>query len=94
MKFIFPQNYNFNNKIFGFIDYSTAILNVVWCVLIFIILNIFLKNFNIKIFLFITFSLPLILFSILGFNGENITYFFIYIFKYILKPKIYFFKKF
>ena len=93
MKFIFPQNYNFNNKILGFIDYSTAILNVVWCILIFIILNIFFNSINIKIFLFITLSLPLILFSILGFNGENITYFLIYIFKYIFKTKIYFFKK-
>ena len=93
MKFIFPQNYNFNNKILGFIDYSTAILNVVWCILVFIILNIFFNSLNIKIFLFITFSLPLMLFSIFGFNGENITYFFVYIFKYIFKPKIYFFKK-
>lgn len=93
MKFIFPQNYNFNNKILGFIDYSTAILNIVWCILIFIILNIFFNSINIKIFLFITLSLPLILFSILGFNGENITYFLIYIFKYIFKTKIYFFKK-
>jgi hypothetical protein len=93
MKFIFPQNYNFSSKIFGFIDYSTAILNVIWCGLLFIILHIFFDNLNIKIFLFITLALPLILFSILGFNGENITYFFIYIFKYIFKPKIYFFKK-
>lgn len=93
MKFIFPQNYNFNNKILGFIDYSTAILNIVWCILIFIILNIFFNSLNIKIFLFIIFSLPLMLFSILGFNGENITYFLVYIFKYIFKPKIYFFKK-
>ena len=23
MKFIFPQNYNFKNKLFGFLDYST-----------------------------------------------------------------------
>lgn len=93
MKFIFPQNYNFNNKILGFIDYSTAILNVIWYILVFVILNIFFNNLNIKIFLFITLSLPLMLFSILGFNGENITYFLVYFFKYIFKPKIYFFKK-
>ena len=27
MKFIFPQNYRFQTKLFGFIDYPTAILN-------------------------------------------------------------------
>ena len=29
MKFIFPQNYNFKSKLFGVIDYSTAIFNVI-----------------------------------------------------------------
>ena len=40
MKFIIPQNYNFKNKILGIIDYSTAILNIIWYFIIFIILNI------------------------------------------------------
>lgn len=26
MKFIFPKNYTFKNKIFGIIDYSTALV--------------------------------------------------------------------
>ena len=30
MKFIFPQNYDFKNKLFGFIDYSTVIFNLIW----------------------------------------------------------------
>ena len=30
MKFIFPQNYNFDNKLLGFIDYTTVILNIVF----------------------------------------------------------------
>lgn len=93
MKFIFPQNYNFSSKILGFIDYSTAILNVIWSGLILTILHIFFKDLSLKIFIFISLSLPLLLFSILGFNGENITYFFIYVFKYIFKQKIYFFRK-
>ena len=28
MKFIFPQNYDFSSKLFGFIDYSTAIMDL------------------------------------------------------------------
>ena len=93
MKFIFPQNYNFNNKLFGFIDYSTIIINAIWDISLFLILNLFFKNWTIKIFLFITFCFPLLLFSILGLNGENIFYILKYIFKYLYKSKIYVFKK-
>ena len=37
MKFIFPQNYNFENKILGVIDYTTALFNVIWYLIIFLI---------------------------------------------------------
>ena len=30
MKFIFPQNYNFKNKLFGIIDYSSLIFNIIF----------------------------------------------------------------
>ena len=30
MKFIFPQNYKFTTKVLGIIDYQTAILNLIW----------------------------------------------------------------
>ena len=74
MKFIFPQNYDFSTKLFGLIDYSTAILNVVWSGLIFILVNLIFQNLNIKIFLFIVFSFPVLLFSVIGINGENVIY--------------------
>ena len=94
MKFIIPQNYNFKNKILGIIPYSTLIFNVLWYIINFSILHLFLKNLNIKIFLFITFSFPITLFSILGLNGETFIYVLFYILKFIIKPKIYLFKKF
>lgn len=93
MKFIFPQNYNFNNKLFGFIDYSTAILNLVWCAFIFCLVNLIFSNINIKIFLFILLCFPVLIFSIVGFNHENIIYVFLYISKYMRKPKVYLYKK-
>ena len=94
MHFIFPQNYNFKNKIFGFIDYTTAIVNVIWYLIIFGILKLFPFNLSLKISIFIVFCLPLFLFSLLGFNNENIIYFVCYIFKFIKNRKIYFFNKF
>ncbi len=92
MNFIFPQNYNFKNKLFGVIDYVTIILNLIWDLFIFIFVNFF-NNINIKIFLFFVFCFPLLLFSISGFNGENIIYVLKYIFKFLFKQKLLLFHK-
>lgn len=94
MKFIFPQNYDFKNKLFGFIPYSTLIFNVIWYIIVFYILNLIFKNWNIKIFLLISFSFPITLFSIVGINGDSLIYVIYYFTKYLLKPKLYLFKKF
>ena len=93
MKFIFPQNYNFKSKLLGIIDYSTAILDCIWGVLVFGILNIFPLSLQIKIFIFVVLFFPVLLFSIVGFNGENIINVCTYLIKYILKPKILLYKK-
>ena len=68
MKFIFPQNYDFNHKLLGIFDISTLIVNGIWALFVFCFLNLFFHNLNIKIFLFIIFVLPLLLFSIIGCN--------------------------
>ncbi len=93
MKFIFPQNYNFKNKLLGIFDYSTIIINILWCSIIFIFIHIFIHNFNAKIFIFIFACFPVFLFSISGINGENIIYVFFYIIKFIIKPKLFFYNK-
>ena len=93
MKFIFPQNYNFRNKLLGFIDYSTAFINVLWDAFIFLICNFIFSNLTLKIFIIITFCFPLLLFSFAGFNGENILYVFSYIIRFIFKQKLFLYKK-
>lgn len=93
MRFIIPQNYSFKNKILGLVDYSTAFFNISWYVIIFIIVNILFKDWNIKIFLLISLCFPITLFSIVGFNGEPVVYVFKYITKYIFRPKLYLYKK-
>ena len=92
MKFIFPQNYNFNNKLFGIFDYSTIFINIIWGFIIFI----FTKFFNyiyIKLLLFFIFTFPVLLFSLAGFNGESLIYVLSYIFKYLLHQKVFLFQK-
>ena len=93
MKFIFPQNYNFNPKLFGFLDYPTAIFNFILWILIFITTKIFIKNLIIKLIVFIIFCFPILLISLFGFNQENIIYVFKYLFLFYKKPKLYLFKK-
>lgn len=92
MKFIIPQNYDFSAKLFGIIDYSTAILNVVWCTFVFCIINFFISSLFIKIFIFIILCFPVLLFSIVGFNHEKIIYVLTYLLKYALSQKIYLYK--
>lgn len=92
MKFIIPQNYDFSGKLFGILDYSTAIFDVVWCLLVFCIVNFFGVNFYVKLFVVIILSFPVLLFSFIGFNHENILYVFFYIFKFFNSPKIYLYK--
>lgn len=93
MKFIIPQNYSFKNKIFGLIPYSTLIFNIVWYFVIFSILNLFLDNWNIKIFILISLAFPITLLSIVGLNGEPFIDVLKYVLKYIFSTKIYLFKK-
>ncbi len=93
MKFIFPQNYDFKNKLFGIIDYSTAFVNLIWYAFILILVHLLFHNLTIKIFTFIIFCFPLLLFSFAGFNGENIIYIFSYLIRFLLKPKLFLYKK-
>lgn len=93
MKFIFPQNYNFSNKLLGFIDYSTIILNILWGLIVFSFVYFLIPNTTIKISIFIIMFLPFALFSIIGFNHEKIIYILKYMYFYLSRPKIYLYKK-
>lgn len=92
MKFIFPQNFNFKNKLLGIIDYPTAIFNVIYFLLICFICKLLIHNLTAKIIIIIFTYLPIFLLSVIDFNHENILYFLWYMFKYFFKPKIYLYK--
>lgn len=93
MKFIFPQNYNFNYKLFGFIDYTTIFFNIFFGFIIYLISNIF-SNLYLKLCFFIILFFPFLLISIIGFNNEKFLYIIKYIYLYIKSPKYYIYKKF
>lgn len=93
MKFIFPKNYNFKNKLFGIIDYSSLFVNLLWEVFVFCFINLIFINITIKIFIFIVLCLPLFLFSLVGLNNENILYVINYLIKFVFGTKIFLFNK-
>lgn len=92
MKFIFPQNYNFNNKLFGFIEYTTLFLNIIWGFFVYLISLIFSPNITLRISIFIILFFPFLLFSIIGFNNEKMIYILKYMFIFITSPKYYLYK--
>ena len=89
MKFIIPQNYDFSSKLFGFIDYSTVIFNVIWCALVFSISSLIISSLYIKIFAIIIFCFLVLLFSIVLFNHVNILYVLFYMYKFFFRQKVY-----
>lgn len=93
MCFIFPQNYSFKNKLFGFIDYTTVIFNLFLYLIIFLLVRFLPFTFIFKLSIFITFTFPFFLFSVFGFNNENIVYFLFYMIKFVKNRKVYFFSK-
>ena len=77
-------------KIYNIKEY---ILNLSWDGIVFLILNIVFSSLNIKIFLFIIFSFPMLIFSIIGINGDNLINVIIYMSKFIIKPKLLLYSK-
>ncbi len=92
MKYIFPKNYNFKNKILGIIDYPTAIFNVIMFVIIFATMSMLFKNISTRVVFIIVFYFPILLFSLVGFNNESVLYTIFYIIKFLLSPKLYLYK--
>ena len=86
LKFIFPQNYNLNSKLFGIIDYNVVIFDVTQGGIIFILLNLIFNNLNIKIFLFVIFAFSILIFSIVGIVSK-------YMIKFIFRQKVLLYEK-
>lgn len=93
MHFIFPKNYDFKSKLLGIIDYSTAILDLIIGILIYLLVNLIFENINLKIYVFTSLFFPVLLISILGINKENIISIVIYMFKFLKNQNIYLYKK-
>ena len=93
MKFIFPQNYDFSHKLLGFIEYTTLFLNLFWAGIVYLFSLIFSSYTPLQVAVFIILFLPVLLFSIIGFNHEKMVYILKYIFTFVFLPKCYLYHK-
>ena len=93
MKFIFPQNYKFNSKLFGLIDIQTAVVSAIWAGIMYLIINLLFKSLYIKVCVFIITVFPVAIFRIVGVNGENIINVAIYMTKFMMRRRIMFYSK-
>ena len=92
MTFIIPQNYNFKSKLFGIIDYPTALFNIAFIVILHFILKLLPFTLLAKSIILVVCYLPLFLISFLGFYSESFLFVFIYFFKFLITPKVYIYK--
>ena len=93
MNFIIPKNYKFKPKLLGLIDYQSAVLNAIWAIILYVLVNILFTTLTLKVYFFIGLFVPFLLFSIVGINNESLISVFIYIFKFYNNQKIYLYKK-
>lgn len=93
MIFIFPRNYNIHSKFLSIISYSSLFFNLLWDFFVHCLINLLFLSLTIKTFLFIIFTLPILLLSIIGINNENIFSTLFYLLKFIFSYKLYLFNK-
>ncbi len=93
MNFIFPSNYNFKNKLFGIIDYTSVIINIIWYIFVYCLINLIFTDFNLKVIIFISLCLPFLIFTIINNRNENVLFVLLYIVKFFCNRKIYFYRK-
>ena len=93
MKFIFPKNYRYQAKLLGFIDYITAIVDLIIGIFLFLILKILIPKITTRIYVFIILFLPIMLVSMFLTDGENIVSYLIKIIKFIKRRGVYFYNK-
>ena len=93
MHFIFPKNYDFSFKFLGIFNYSSIFLNIIWAIFLYFIISFLFKSLIIKFYVFLVLFLPFFLFSFLNKSSENIFIVCLFFFKYLFRPKVFFYDK-
>ncbi len=92
-EFVFPLNYKEKEKFLGIIEYRVLAVLIAFGVGVFFLL----KNINIelvlKVILFITVMVFFSILILIGINGENMLDFLWFVFKFVVRDKVYVYRK-
>ena len=91
MKYIIPENYDYKNKLFGILDYKSAIFILVFIIIVWKFFSLFIKSIITLISFMIIICLPIILLIFYNSTNENLINILYYFIKFLIKPKIYFY---
>lgn len=92
MIYIFPKNYEYKEKLFGILSYSSVIINIIWIIFIYNMLKNVKIEIIYKINILTILEFPLIIYTYLK-REEELMYRLWYIIRFIFKRKLYIFKK-
>lgn len=91
--YIFPENYNKKEKFLGIVEYKMLLVIGIISIINFYTLKYIALDIKLKICLFIVFTGFQSIFILIGVNGENMIDFFKYILKFLMREKIYVYRK-
>lgn len=91
--YIFPENYNKKEKFLGIIDYKLIVIIAIICFITFNTLKYISLDIKLKVCLFIVLAGFPIIIILIGVNGENMVDFLKYMFKFLMKPRVYVYRK-
>ena len=93
MKFIFPKNYRYRSKILGFLDYVTALVDLVVGIFLFLFIKLFVQKITVQVYIFIILFVPIVLLSVFVLDGENIIDYFYMIVVFCRRRGVYLYQR-
>lgn len=92
-EFVFPMNYKKKERFLGIIDYKTLFVIILLSVGEFLLLRNLSLSIQIKIGIFIVTVGFVSILILVGVNGENMLEFFGFLIKFLVKEKVYLYRK-
>jgi len=92
-EYIFPMNYKKKEKFLGMVDYKTLVVLVIFSTLTFFILKNIAVGIGVKVTIFIMVVGFFSILMLVGVNGENMLDFLVFVCKYLIREKVYVYRK-
>ena len=83
------SNYKRQSKLLGIIEYKTAIIFLIYCIIVFYILSYLSLSTDIKIYIFAVFIIPIVFIFFININNESVLDIITNITLFIIKSKLY-----